>query len=158
MEKEKISTIVNIMGYDVNIFGVTIVLFFIGLGIAFYRALRSERLNWVDMITRDGRKVSLTKMLQLMGGFAATWIVIKMTLTKELNWDIFAIYLAYVAGVDGFSKFMTMKYSNGGGGVDHGYNQPVNKPWLNRQTQQQDYQESQISQEDARPTGSAKAE
>ena len=110
MEKDKL-LLVNIMGYDVNVFAVSILVFFVTLAIAFYRALKNDRLNWVDMITRDGKKVSLTKMLQLVGGFAATWVVVKMTLTKELNWDMFAIYLAYVAGVDGFSKFITAKYN-----------------------------------------------
>lgn len=112
MEKEKL-LFVNIMGYDVNVFAVSILLFFVVLAVAFWRALKHNRLNWIDMITRDGKTVSLTKMLQLVGGFAATWIVIKLTLSKELNWDIFAIYLTYVAGVDGFAKFITMKSGTG---------------------------------------------
>jgi hypothetical protein len=64
----------------------------------------------MDMITRDGTKISATKILQLVGGFVGTFIVIKLTLQGQLDWDIFAIYLGYVASIDGFSKLVMAKY------------------------------------------------
>ena len=78
--------------------------------VAVYRAQKANRFDWMDMITRDGTKVSATKMLQLVGGVVGTWIVVKLTLQGNLDWDIFAIYLSYVASIDGFSKFITAKY------------------------------------------------
>jgi hypothetical protein len=62
------------------------------------------------MITKDGRSVSLTKILQLVGGITATWVVIKFTLMNQLNDSLFGLYLAYVAGVEGYSKFVAAKY------------------------------------------------
>jgi hypothetical protein len=67
------------------------------------------------MITENNQitgktQASLTKILQLIGGITATFIVIKMVLTRTLTWDIFAIYLAYVASVDSFNRFLLAKY------------------------------------------------
>jgi hypothetical protein len=62
------------------------------------------------MLTRDGTKVSATKVLQLVGGVVGTWIIVQVTLRGELTWDLFAIYLSYVASIDGFSKFIMAKY------------------------------------------------
>lgn len=73
---------------------------------------KSSDVSLLDLVTRDG-ELSTTKILQLVGGVVGTWIVVKLTLTTGINWDIFAIYLAYVAGVDGFSKVITAKYSSG---------------------------------------------
>jgi len=101
---------VTIMGITFNIYGAIIgglLLFFAG---AFWRASRKGHLNWTDMITRDGNKVSATKVLQLVGGVVGTWIMVQMTLNNTLNWDLFAIYLGYVASIDGFSKLVLAKY------------------------------------------------
>ena len=76
-----------------------------------YKAHKSKRLDWCDMITRDGSKVSTTKVLQLIGGAVATWVIIKLTYLDKLTWDLFAIYLAYVASIDGFSKLILAKYT-----------------------------------------------
>ena len=66
------------------------------------------------MITRDGTKVSTTKILQLVGGVVGTFIIIKVTLQGTLTWDLFAIYLSYVASIDGFSKLIMAKYGAAG--------------------------------------------
>lgn len=63
-----------------------------------------------DLITRDGKHLSTTKILQLVGGIVGTFIVIKMTITGTMTWDIFAIYLAYAASVDGFTKVVNARY------------------------------------------------
>lgn len=65
---------------------------------------------WTDMITRDGTKVSTTKLLQLVGGVVATWVIIQLTIQEKITWDLFAIYLAYVASIDGYSKFILARY------------------------------------------------
>lgn len=107
-------SMVNIMGYDINIFG-AVILILLGLFlIALFRAQKAKRLDWLDMLTRDGSKVSTTKVLQLVGGVIGSWIMIKVTLQNTLTWDLFAIYLGYVASVDGFSKLIMAKYGAAG--------------------------------------------
>lgn len=82
----------------------------------FWKAQRNNKLDWVDVITKDGRIVSLTKILQLIGGVIGTWIVVQLTLDKNLTWEIFLIFLAYVASIEGFSKFVQAKYGPYGDG------------------------------------------
>ena len=108
------ASIVNIFGYEVNVYAtVIIILAFIFL-IALRSAHKAQRLDWLDMITRDGTKVSTTKLLQLVGGVVGTFIIIKVTLQGTLTWDLFAIYLSYVASIDGFSKLIMAKYGASG--------------------------------------------
>lgn len=107
-------SMVNISGYDINVYGAVLVVFFAIFLIALWRAQRAKRLDWLDMLTRDGTKVSTTKILQLIGGAVGTWIIIKVTLQGVLTWDLFAIYLAYVASIDGFSKLIMAKYGASG--------------------------------------------
>jgi hypothetical protein len=98
------------MGFTFNLYGAIIGGLLLFLAGAFWRANKRGHLNWTDMITRDGNKVSATKVLQLVGGIVGTWIMIQMTLNNTLNWDLFAIYLGYVASIDGFSKLVLAKY------------------------------------------------
>lgn len=102
--------IITIFGTTINLMSVMIVLLILGIIVMFWRIHRSDKLDFTDMITKDGRTVSLTKVLQLIGGTTATWVVIKLAITGTLGADIFGIYLAYVASIEGFSKFMTAKY------------------------------------------------
>lgn len=104
------SSMVTVMGYTFNLYGAIIGGLLLFLTGAFWRANKKGHLNWTDMITRDGNKVSATKVLQLVGGIVGTWIMIQMTLNNTLNWDLFAIYLGYVASIDGFSKLVLAKY------------------------------------------------
>lgn len=103
-------SMINVMGYDVNIYAVFLLIIFAIFLIALWRAQKAQRLDWLDMLTRDGRKVSTTKVLQLIGGVVGTWIIIQVTLQGVLTWDLFAIYLAYVASIDGFSKLILARY------------------------------------------------
>jgi len=103
--------VLDIFGYQVNMMTASLVVI---LGIVlflFWRIQRTEKLDFADMITKDGQAVSLTKILQLIGGLTATWIMIKLTLTGGLTETILGIYLAYVAGVEGYSKFVAAKYN-----------------------------------------------
>ena len=87
----------------------SLISFFIFL---FYKAQKNKELNWTDLITaKDSSSVSLTKVLQLVGGVVGTWIMIKTTLQGKITWDLFAIYLTYAASVDGFSKFISQSVS-----------------------------------------------
>lgn len=76
-----------------------------------YKIQTSDLLNFADMITKDGRSVSLTKVLQLVGGVTATWIMIKLTLTGGLTEALFGLYLTYVGAIEGYSKFVAAKYN-----------------------------------------------
>lgn len=73
--------------------------------------------DWADLFTSvdqttGERKASFSKILQIIGGITATFIVIKLTLQGSIAVEIFATYLAYVASVEGFSKFMLAKYGS----------------------------------------------
>jgi len=72
-------------------------------------------LNFADILTSDGKKVSLSKVLQLTGGITSTLVIWKLTLAGSLSEGIFAIYLTYVASVEGFSRYMaaTKGYKEG---------------------------------------------
>lgn len=127
-------TSISLFGYDFNFYGLFLLAaigFFLFL---FWKAQRNKRLDWVDIITKDGgNTVSLTKILNLLGGFVGTWIVVQMTIAGDMTWDILAVYLAYVASIEGFSKFILAKYRgedrgyggySGGGGYNRGYTPP----------------------------------
>ena len=98
------------LGVTWNIYAIFLVLFFGVFLWGLYRAQKAEKLDWLDMLTRDGTKVSATKVLQLVGGVVGTWIIVQVTLQGNLTWDLFAIYLGYVASIDGFSKLIMARY------------------------------------------------
>ena len=108
------STVVPYLGYEINAFAVAIIIFFLILLIAIARAQFTGKLDWTDMLTRDGTKVSTTKLLQLVGGGVASWVVIKLAITKDLNVDIFVTYLMYIAGSDGYAKYIMARYGQAG--------------------------------------------
>ena len=101
---------IEAFGYSVNAMALVICILIVGLIVVFWRQQRRQRLDFSDMITKDGTSVSLTKVLQLVGGITATWIMIKLTLTGGLTEAILGIYLAYVASIEGYSKFISAKY------------------------------------------------
>jgi hypothetical protein len=108
---------ITIYGFTFNLMGLAIAVLIFSIFFLFYRIQKSEKLDFADMITKDGRSVSLTKILQLIGGMTATWIMIKLTLTGGLTDILFGIYLSYVAGVEGYSKFVSAKYGYKEGSV-----------------------------------------
>jgi hypothetical protein len=81
-----------------------------------------QRLDWRDLITNPAtNRVSLTKLLQLVGGVVGTWIMVVVTLQGKLSPDLFFTYLAYVGAIEGWSKFITAKY---GAPTDRAYPRP----------------------------------
>lgn len=104
------SLVINILGTPVEITTIVIFLAIAGIIYLFYRIQKTEKLDFADMITKNGKTVSLTKILQLVGGITSTWVIIKLTLNGTLAMDMFAVYLTYVASIEGFSKFMAAKY------------------------------------------------
>lgn len=96
---------------DLDLMSFIIVLMFLSFIVMFWRAQVQKALNWIDLIRKPGtREISLTKLIQLIGAMIATWIMVKLTMDNKVTWDLFAIYLAYVGSVEGFSKFITAKY------------------------------------------------
>ena len=96
---------------DFDLMSLTIVIMFLSFIVMFWRAQAQSELNWIDLIRKPGSSaISLTKLIQLVGGMIATWIMVKLTIDNKVTWDLFAIYLAYVGSVEGFSKFVTAKY------------------------------------------------
>jgi len=100
------------LGYTLNITSAMYFILVAGMLFLFYRIQKQDKLEFADMLTKDGKGVSLTKILQLIGGLTATWIVVKMTMQGTLSVEFFLAYLTYVASVEGFSKFITARYGN----------------------------------------------
>jgi len=74
-------------------------------------AQKSGKIEFADLIIGNGKSASATKLLNLIGGITATWIVVTMADKDTLTMDIFLVYLTYVAGIQGFSKFVAAKYN-----------------------------------------------
>ncbi len=60
------------------IFSMAMILFYL------WRVQASGKLDLVDMVTKNGTSVSLTKVLQLLGGVTATWVIMNLTMSNEL--------------------------------------------------------------------------
>ena len=89
-------------------------IWFIFMAIIFvmlWNVQKSKKLDLSDVITKDGKSVSLTKILQLVGGITATWVIVNLTMNAHLTESIFGLYLAYIGGVEGYSKFIAAKYN-----------------------------------------------
>lgn len=107
---EPTATIMTLFGYEINTMAVLLAACLVGILFLFYRIQRDEKLDFADLITKDGRSVSLTKVLQLVGGVTSTWIMIKLTLTGGLTEALFGLYLAYVGAIEGYSKYVAARY------------------------------------------------
>jgi hypothetical protein len=78
----------------------------------FWTAHKIGTVDWTDMITSKGsNRVSLTKFLQLCGGITATWIMVYMTLHELLTVEFLFTYLTYVGAIEGWSKYVSMRYT-----------------------------------------------
>jgi hypothetical protein len=111
------ATIVTIAGWEFNGMAIALLVAVLGILFLFYRIHKSGTLDFADMITKDGRSVSLTKILQLIGGLTSTWIMVKLTLTGGLTEALFGLYLTYVGAIEGYSKFVAAKYGYKEGSV-----------------------------------------
>lgn len=98
------------LGIAVNVCALIMIAINMAFMLGLWRDLRRNNLEWAYLITNDGKRVSSTKVLKLVGGFAGTWIVIHLTLGGALTWNMLMVYLAYVGSVEGFSKFVAAKH------------------------------------------------
>lgn len=109
---EKLSAWISLMGSD-EFFGIVLMFIFLFFMIAFWRAQKNQKLDWTDIITSKGsNSVSLTKLLNFIGGIVGTWIVIKLTMTGKISWEIFGLYLMYVGSIEAYSKYAAGKFNN----------------------------------------------
>jgi hypothetical protein len=98
---------------SVNLVTLSVVAIMVLLIALFWQAAR-KGLSCLDLITDKGSgKMALTKVLNLLGGIAGTWIVMRMAIDKNLSWDVFCIYLAYCAGTHGFSTYLSARFKPG---------------------------------------------
>lgn len=102
--------IVTIADQQINLISVLIVSIILGLILMFWRIQASKKLDFTDILTFDGRKVSLTKTMQLIGGLAATWVVIKMGAVGTLSGEVFGLYLLFIGAIEGYAKYVSAKY------------------------------------------------
>ena len=110
-------SMITMFGYSINIYAIIVGILFLFFLRAVLKANKDPEndFDWIDLVmsidqATGERKASVTKILQLVGGGAGTFIVIKLALQNNISFDIFAAYLAYVASIEGFSKFMIAKY------------------------------------------------
>lgn len=103
------SAFFTIGSFTFNIFAIVISVVVICLLLAFYNAHRANKINWVDLVSRDGTTLSLSKVLQLAGAVISSWIMIKLTLQDSLTAELLIVYLTYVASVDGFAKWISYR-------------------------------------------------
>lgn len=134
------STQLSLMGYSINYMTLTLYVCIILIVFMFWRIQKSEKLDFSDMLTKNGKSVSLTKILQLIGGITSTWIVIKLTISNTLTESIFGLYLAYVGAVEGYSKYLAARYNY----TEYSVKEP--RPEVNKGS----------TPEDTRPAASAK--
>ena len=103
--------LIDLFGFQFNLTTIMIVTMMFGALYIFWKLQSSKKLDFADMLTKDGQKVSSTKVMQLIGGVAATWVIIKLCLAGTLSEGVFGIYLAFMAGIEGYSKFISAKYN-----------------------------------------------
>jgi hypothetical protein len=103
--------LINLWGYQFNLMTILIFGIIIGILVLFYRIQASEKLDFADMFTKDGRKVSVTKVMQFLAGISSTWFIVKTGLQGTLSPELFGVYLAYMGGIEGYSKFLGAKYN-----------------------------------------------
>lgn len=115
-------SMITLFGITFNIYAVILLSVILIVLYAIKRAQDDPEsdFDWADLFTSidqasGKRKASVTKILQIVGGITGTFIVIKLTLQNNIGFEIFATYLAYVASIEGFSKFMIAKYGSGEG-------------------------------------------
>jgi hypothetical protein len=109
------STYVTWWGHSFNIYAAIVLILFGLFLFALWRARKDDRIDWIDTITTTDQctgktQASVPKILQIVGGLTGTFCVVKMAILGSLTWDIFAVYLAYVASIDGFTRFLLAKY------------------------------------------------
>lgn len=116
-------SMVTLFGFTFNIYAVLLGFMILLVLYAIRHAQKdpASDFNWSDLFTSvdqtsGKRMASATKILQIIGGITGTFIVIKLTFQNNIGFEIFATYLAYVASIEGFSKFMIAKYGAGGNG------------------------------------------
>ena len=96
---------------------------YVGIMALFIHEQKLGHLAFADLITGNGTSVSATKLLNLIGGVTATWVIIVLTQSNNLSMDMFIVYLTYVGGIQGFSKFVSAKYNYAEGSVRDSVNQ-----------------------------------
>lgn len=117
----KLQSLIVVM--DPFVFG--ILLFGSLFAVLMLHAHFTKKLDWKTLITCPvTNKPSLTRVLQLIGGITGTWVILYQTYKNNLATEMFFTYLCYVGAIEGWSKFITLRY---GGTIEvHAKKEPVN--------------------------------
>lgn len=67
--------------------------------------------EWWHLVSDRQGKGSLTRVLQLLGGITATFVIVYQTLNTTVTTELFAVYLAALGVSEGFSKWLQHRYS-----------------------------------------------
>lgn len=87
---------------------------FVSLIAILYSAHKSSesKFNVFDyFIDPSNGKASITKSLQVTAGLTATWVIVKLAMSDNLQVDIFATYMAAMGISEGFSRYIGSKNS-----------------------------------------------
>lgn len=106
-----ITTFANSLISSLSVQSITLILMIVGLLVLFWRIQKSKKLDFTDMLTKNGTSVSLTKVLQLVGGITSTWVIVNLALNNTLSESLFGLYLAYVGSIEAYSKFVAARYN-----------------------------------------------
>lgn len=79
----------------------------------FYNATRraEKSLDWTDLVTDKGtNNVSITRLSQLIGLIVGTWVIITLTMSGSITYDVYGMYLSFIIGGSGWSNYLKAKY------------------------------------------------
>lgn len=97
----------NLFGFQVNVMSVVIITAFAALMTAIF--VRRSTLHCTDLITSPDGRLSRTAIGQTFGIIVAVWAPVITTLQGKLDSTVLMVCLAYLALVEGYSKYLRWK-------------------------------------------------
>lgn len=87
----------------------------LAIWVAFILVKNRGRIDCADLVTNRQGKLSRVALAQLSGVVVASWIPIHMASAQneKLDYAVLAVCLAYLAAVEGFSKWLAHKEKGG---------------------------------------------
>lgn len=105
----------SLMAFKVDLLTISVLSICLLIVALFWQAAR-KGLSCLDLITDKGSgKMSLTKVMNLLGGVIGSWAVMRQAVDGKLTWDLLMVFLAYCAGTHGFSTWLQAKHRPGEG-------------------------------------------
>ena len=118
-----------------------------------------SHVDWLDLIIDPGtKKISITKMGQMVGVAGSTWVIITLSQIKEAYTMfpmIFPMWLAFLGGTWSYDKWLKSKQSaNSGSNADSGNNTNDNDDFSSRSRRRHKDVENDPDTDQEDPAGS----